>query len=131
MTTYTLYANGLHANGDKFLSVFLRRLSLQYYNIGFLLNILHAIAIDFRNSVFVTLFSNMADTIEDFEKVQKLHSKRCCNPLRKEGHCGKDLRKISKAVLEMYPSLHPRSKICHDCRETFYKTQKDQLKKIL
>lgn len=67
----------------------------------------------------------MADTIENIEKVQKLHSKRCCNPLGKERHYGKDLRKISKAVLEVYSSLHPRSKICHDCRETFYKTQKD------
>lgn len=67
----------------------------------------------------------MADTIENIEKVQKLHSMRCCNPLGKEGHGGKNLRKISKSILKVYPSLHPRSKICHICRETFYKTQKD------
>jgi len=69
----------LQVNGDKFSSVLLRIVGDFLFNIGFLLNILHAIVVEFRNSVFVTLFLNMADTIEDIEKVQKLHSKRCCN----------------------------------------------------
>lgn len=61
----------------------------------------------------------------DTEKKQKFHTKRCCNPLGKKGHTGKDLRTISKSFSEKYSNLHPRSKICHECRDSIYESQKD------
>lgn len=45
------------------------------------------------------------------------HVDRYINPLEGPGHIGKDLRKISKNILEMFPHLLPMSKICGACRK--------------
>lgn len=46
----------------------------------------------------------------------KRHGDRCCNPYNDAGHKGKDLRLISKNLIQHFPSVPPNAKICWDCR---------------
>lgn len=50
---------------------------------------------------------------------EKTRIDRCVNPYRKtgeKGHVGKNLRTISKSILQECPYLPKDSKICSDCR---------------
>ena len=50
----------------------------------------------------------------------KLKTVRCVDLFRKpgeKGHYGKDLRRVSGALIKQFPSLHPDSRICAACRK--------------
>lgn len=55
---------------------------------------------------------------------QKLrHGDRCVNPFMTndaDNHIGKNLRSITSSLLKKFPSLDPKSKICHSCRKRAY-----------
>ncbi|XP_039303414.1 uncharacterized protein LOC120357317 [Solenopsis invicta] len=53
---------------------------------------------------------------------QKLrHGDRCVNPFNDaDNHIGKNLRSITSSLLKKFPSLDPKSKICHSCRKRAY-----------
>lgn len=52
-----------------------------------------------------------------------VHTQRCCNPLKLDVHTGTNIRKISKNILLLFPTLSPLARICNSCQKAIYAEQ--------